>query len=68
MCVMGFPGGSDGQQSACDAGDLDLISGLGRPPEEGNGYPLQSSCLGESHGERSLAGYSPWGLKVEKFR
>ena len=46
MCVMGFPGGSDGQQSACDAGDLDLISGLGRPPEEGKGHPLLYSCLG----------------------
>jgi len=30
---------------------------------EGNGYPLQYSCLEKSHGQRSLAGYSPWGRK-----
>ena len=41
----GFPGGSDGKVSACNAGDLGLISGSGRFPGEGNGYPLQCSCL-----------------------
>ena len=41
----GFPGGSDGKESACSAGDLDLIPGLGRCPGEENGYPLQCSCL-----------------------
>ena len=41
----GFPGGSDGKASACNAGDLGLIPGLGRSPEEGNGKPLQYSCL-----------------------
>ena len=40
-----FPGGSDGKESACDAGDLGSILGLGRPPGEGNGNPLQYSCL-----------------------
>ena len=40
----GFPGGSDGKESACDAGDLDSIPGLGRSTGEGNGYPLQYSC------------------------
>ena len=45
-CVnMGFPGGSDGKESACKARDLDSIPGLGRFPGEGNGYPLQYSCL-----------------------
>ena len=39
---MGFPGGSDGKASACNAGDLGLISVSGRSPEEGNGNPLQS--------------------------
>jgi len=39
------------------------IPGLGRSPEEGNGNPLQYSCLEKSHGQRSLVGYSPWGLK-----
>ena len=42
---MGFPGGSDGKEPACNAGDLDLISGSGRSPGEGNGNPLQYSCL-----------------------
>ena len=36
----GFPGDSDGKQSACNAGDLVSIPGLGRSPGEGNGYPL----------------------------
>ena len=41
-----------------------MIPGLGRCPEEGNGYPVQYSFLpGEFHGQRSLAGYSPWGRK-----
>ena len=44
------PGGSDGKESACNAGDLGLIPGLGRYPGEGNGYPLQYSCLGNSTG------------------
>ena len=42
---MGFPGGSDGKESSCNAGDLGLIPGLGRSPEEGNGKPLQYSSL-----------------------
>ena len=37
--------GSDGKESACSAGDLGSISGLGRTPGEGNGNPLQYSCL-----------------------
>ena len=52
------PGGSDGKESACNAGDLGLIPGPGRSSEEGNG-----SLLGESHGQRSLVGYSPWAHK-----
>ena len=38
---LGFPGGSAGKESACSAGDLGSIPGLGRSPEEGKGYPLQ---------------------------
>jgi len=57
---LGFPGGSDGKASACNAGDLGLISGLGRSPGEGNGNPL---LPGKFHGQRSLVGYSPWGRK-----
>ena len=58
----GFPGGSDGKVSACNGGDTGLISRV-RAPGEGNGNPLQSSCLEKSHGWRSLVGYSPWGRK-----
>ena len=43
---LGFPGGSDSKESACNAGDLSSILGLGRSSGEGNGYPLQYSCLG----------------------
>ena len=43
-----FPGGSAGKESACDAGDLGLIPGLGRSPGEENGYPLQYSGLENS--------------------
>ena len=45
---MGFPGGSAGKESACNAGDLGSIPGLGRSPGEGNGYPLQYSGLENS--------------------
>ena len=51
----GFPGGSNGKASACNAGDLGSITGSGRSPGEGNGNPL--------HGQRSLVGYRPWGCK-----
>ena len=40
-----FPGGSAGKESACHAGDLGLVPELGRSPREGDGYPLQYSCL-----------------------
>ena len=42
---MGFPGGSDSKESGCSAGDLSSILGLERSPGEGNGNPLQYSCL-----------------------
>ena len=41
----GFPGGSDGKEFACNAGDLGLIPGSGRSPGEGDDNPLQYSCL-----------------------
>ena len=43
-----FPGGSDGEESACNAGDPGLVPGSGRSPGEGNGNPLQYSCLEDS--------------------
>ena len=48
---MGFPGGSDSKESTWRAGDTGLVSGLGGFPGEGNGYPLQYSCL-ENHMDR----------------
>ena len=57
--TMGFPGGSD--NFVCNAGDLGLIPGSGRSPGEGNGNPLQYSCLENPHGQRSLVGFCPWG-------
>ena len=45
---MGFPGGSDGKESTCNAGDLSSIPGSGRSPGEENGNPLQYSCLDNS--------------------
>ena len=60
---LGFPGGSYSKESACNAGDLGLIPGLGRSPGGGHGNPLQYSCLENPHRQRSLAGYSPWGRK-----
>ena len=54
----GFLCGSDGKVSACNAGDLGSIPGLGKSPGEGKGYPLQYSGLEKFHGL-----YSPWGHK-----
>ena len=56
---MGFPGGSDGKESTCNAGDLGLIPGSGRSPGGRQGNPPQYSCLENPHRQRSLAGYSP---------
>ena len=64
LASVGFPGGSDIKESTHNVGDLGLILGLGRSPEGGgHGNPLQYSCLENPHGQRSLAGYSPWGCK-----
>ena len=52
---MGFPSGSDGKASAHNAGDPGLIPGLGRSPGDGNGNPLQYSCL-----ENSMDGGAWW--------
>ena len=54
----GFPGGSDGKEFACNAGDPSSIFGSGRSPGEGNGYPLQYSCL-----ENSMNGLQSMGLQ-----
>ena len=58
-----FPDGSDGKESACRAEDLGSILGSGRSPREGNGYPLQYSCLGNSMDRGAWWGYCPRGPK-----
>ena len=55
----GFPGGSDGKESACNARDPGLTPGWGRYPGEGNGNPFQYFRLGNPRRQRSLVGYSP---------
>ena len=64
--ILGFPGGSDGKASARNVGDPGSIPGLGRSPGEGNGNPLQHSCLEKSHDQRSLIGYSLWSRNYFK--
>ena len=49
--------------STYNARDPGSVPGLGRSSGEGNGNPLQYSCLEKSHGQRSVVGYSPWGCK-----
>ena len=60
---MGFPRSSVGKESACNAGDLGWIPGLGRFPREGNSNPLRYSCLENPLGQRILVGYCPRGSK-----
>ena len=61
--IKGKPGGTVVKNLPANAGDTGATPGLGRSPEEGNGNPLQDSCLGKFHGQRRLVGYSPWDLK-----
>ena len=63
---LGFPDGSAREESACragDSGDTGSIPGLGRSPGGGKWQPTPVFLPGEFHGQRSLVGYSPWGLK-----
>ena len=64
LVVQGFPCGSAGKESTCNEGDLGSIPGLGRALGGGHDNSLQHSCLENPHGQRSLAGYNPWGHKV----
>ena len=63
--LLGFPGDSHGKESACNAGNLGLISGSGKNPWVGKipwrrkWQPTPVFLPGESHGKRSLVGYSP---------
>ena len=70
MYKMGFQGGAvvkNPPANTGDAGDVGLIPGSRRSPGEGNGNLLQCSCMKKFHGQRSLAGYSPWGCKALVF-
>ena len=60
--ILGFPGGSAGKESTCNAGDLGSIPGLGRSSGEGNGYPLQYSGL-KNPMDREPGGYGLQGRK-----
>ena len=59
VLLWGFPSGSNGKESACNAGDLGSIPGLGRSPGEGNSNPLQYSCL-----EKNSMNRGAWQAKV----
>ena len=59
----GLPDGSDGEESACETGGPDSIPGSVRSPGGGHGNPFQYSCLENSHRQRSMASYNPWGHK-----
>ena len=62
-CYLGFLGGSDGKESVFDAGDLGSVPRSGRFPWRRAWKPTPIFLPGESHGQRSLAGYSPWGCE-----
>ena len=61
--LLGFPGGSDVKESSCNAGDLGSIPGSGRSNREGNGYPLQYSCLENSKDSR-IWWFTVYGVTV----
>ena len=63
MLFKDFPGGSGGKASAYNAGDLGLIPGSGRSPGEGNGNPLQYSCLENPMDRGAWLATCPWGHK-----
>ena len=58
-----LPGGSEGKESACNVGDPGLIPGLGRSPGEGNGNPLQYSCLEIPVDGGAWRATNSWGCK-----
>ena len=61
--LMIFPGGLDGRASAWNEGDVGSVPGLGRSPGEGNGNPLEYSCLENPMDGGTWLSYSPWGRK-----
>ena len=65
MGNLGFPRSSVGKKSACNAGDPGLIPGLGGFPKEGNGNPLQYSCLENPMDRGAWQAIVPWGRKSQ---
>ena len=65
LLAQDFPCSSVGKEFVCNAGDPGSILGSGRAPGEGDGNPLWYSCLENPYGQRTLAGYSPWGHKSQ---
>ena len=63
MGHVGFPGSSDGKESACNAGNLGLIPGFGKILWRRKWQPSPVFLPGKSHGQRSLMGYNPWHHK-----
>ena len=61
--MMGFPGGTVVKNPPASTGDTGSVPGWERFPGGRNGNPFQYSCLENLHGQRSLAGYSPWDHK-----
>ena len=61
--MMGFPGGTVVKNPPASAGDTGSVPGWERFPGGRNGNPFQYSCLENLHGQRRLAGYSPWDHK-----
>ena len=61
--VMGFPGSLVVKNTLAYSGDTSSVPESGRYPGVGHDNPLQYPCLEKSHGQRSLAGYSPWSCK-----
>ena len=60
--MKGFPGGSDGKETACNVGVLGLIPGLGRSPDGEHGNPLQYSCLENLPGQREAWQFAVHGV------
>ena len=63
MYMLFFPGGSVGKESICNSGDPGSIPGLGKIPWRREWPPTPVFLPGESHGQRSVVGYTPWGCK-----
>ena len=63
ITYLGFLGGSDVKESACNAGDLGLIFWVGKISWRRECQPTPVFSPGEFHGQKSLAGFSPWGRK-----